>query len=64
MICSPMPGQEQVLSSRSIGVQGNPIECAQDVAPFFVDLAGTDGVLGLSNAYNDSVSLNFSERNS
>ncbi|KUJ22953.1 acid protease, partial [Mollisia scopiformis] len=40
----------------NIGVGGNPIECAQDVAPFFLNLEGADGVLGLSNAFNDSES--------
>jgi hypothetical protein len=35
-------------------VSGNPIECAQNLGQFFVDLPGVDGILGLSNAYNDS----------
>jgi hypothetical protein len=37
-----------------IGVAGNPIECTQNVAPFFAGLPGVDGILGISNAYNDS----------
>jgi len=41
----------------SIGVSGNPIECIQNIAEFFVStLTAVDGFLGLSNAYNDSES--------
>lgn len=38
----------------NIGVSGNPIECAQNVSPWFASLPGVDGVFGISTAYNDS----------
>jgi hypothetical protein len=36
------------------GVVGNPVECAQGVDTFFQDFTGIDGIMGLSNAFNDS----------
>jgi len=38
----------------NIAVAGNPIECVQNLADFFVALTAVDGFFGLSNAYNDS----------
>jgi Eukaryotic aspartyl protease len=36
------------------GVVGNPVECTQGVDTFFQDFTGIDGIMGLSNAFNDS----------
>lgn len=38
----------------NIAIGGNPVECSQNVADWFSSLPGVDGVLGLSNAFNDS----------
>jgi hypothetical protein len=41
-------------SDGSIGVTGNPVECAQNVGGALPSLPAVDGIMGLNTAYYDS----------
>lgn len=43
-------------SDGSIGVSGNPVECAQNIGGAFSTLTAVDGIMGLNNWITDSQS--------